>query len=284
MYQSEVMRRIRLVCGIPLLLLVSSATAIAQNQPAPNAAASSASAASPSFEVATIKRNTSGGGGGISGLGSKTGRFTATDVTIKGLLRFDAFDIADARIAGGPKWLDSARFDIEAKLDPADAARYDLLVPGEKKALKEALVQQLLADRFQFKSHWEDREQPVYALAVAKGGPKLPVAPDTKPGFGYSINNGNFEANDVTLAQVADLLTQGAGNELGRVVVDRTGIAGTFDVNLKWASDTGAASSEAPAGSSLFTAIQEQLGLKLESAKAPVKVLVIDRLEMPSEN
>jgi uncharacterized protein (TIGR03435 family) len=236
------------------------------------------------FEVATIKPNASDNGGSS---GFDRDRFRANDIAVKGLLRFEAFMVADARIVGGPKWLNSARFDIDAKLDAAEASKLNSLALNEKKMMQEALIQRLLADRFQLKMHWEEREQPIYALVVAKGGAKLKPAADTKDGSKYSLSYGKFDGKDLTVAQMADLLTQGAP-ELGRVVVDRTGISGAVDLDLKWASDTGAsnadASSPAASGPSLFTAIQEQLGLKLEPSKGPVKVLVIDQLEMPSDN
>ncbi len=250
---------------------------MAQDQPEPAADFGPV----PSFEVATIKPNASPNGG-PSGLSH--GRFTAKDVSIRGLLRFEAFDIPDARIVGGPKWMGLARFDIEATLDPSDASRIESLPPSQKDAMKDALVQKLLAERFQFKFHWEERELPVYALTVAKGGPKLQPAADVKRGSQWGLGSDKLQGKDVTLSQLADLLTQGAGNELGRVVVDRTNIVGAYDLDLKWSADTGASASDASAGPSLFTAVQEQLGLKLESAKAPVKVLVVDQLEMPSEN
>ncbi|HWB32502.1 MAG TPA: TIGR03435 family protein [Acidobacteriaceae bacterium] len=269
--------KLSLVALIAISVLAGASRGRAQDQSAPIVE----KPAVPSFEVATIRPDSStyGGSSGLS-----HGRFLATDVTIRGLLRFEAFDIPDARIVGGPKWMDSARFDFEAKLDPNDASRIDSLAPSQRNEMKETLVQKLLAERFQFKFHWEQRELPVYALTSAKGGPKLKPAADAKRGPQWSLGSGKLQCKDVTLSQLADLFTQAASNELGRVVVDRTGVPGAFDLNLSWAPDTGASASNTPAGPSLFTAVQEQLGLKLESAKAPVKVLVVDQLEMPSEN
>jgi uncharacterized protein (TIGR03435 family) len=287
MRSSKLPRRIRSACGVALLLVISDGTALAQIQPAPVAAVSSDVAAGPAFEVATIKRNTSGSGGSSSNFGGGD-RFIATNVTIKNLLQYSAFHISGLRIVGGPKWLDSAHFDIDAKLDPAEAQRLGALPRSERTLQFQALFQGLLADRFQFKTHWEEREQPVYALSISKSGSKLKTAADTQHGSGSSSGNGRIQGTNVTLTQVAEILTQEASDELGRVVVDQTGIPGTFDFNLKWIPEIGAASADASSaavsGPSLFTAIQEQLGLKLEPAKAPVRVLVIDRLEMPSEN
>jgi uncharacterized protein (TIGR03435 family) len=267
----------RLIVLMAAFTLSVGSSGIAQNP----AALVAESGPVPSFEVATIKPDASPNGG-PSGLSH--GRFVATDVTIRGLLRFEAFYIPDERIVGGPKWMDSVRFDIEATLDPRDASRFDSLPPSQKREMKEALVQKLLADRFQFKSHWEERELPVYALTVAKSGSKLESAAYMKSSPQWSLSSGKLQAKNISLSQLADLFTQGAASELGRVVVDRTNLEGTYDLNLTWAVNTGAAASNAPIGPSLFTAIQEQLGLKLESSKAPVKVLVVDQLEMPSEN
>jgi len=273
---------LKLAGVITLLSLAASNAAIAQSRPA-STGTSSESATAPSFEVATIKLNTSGSGSSSSNFGGGD-RFIASNVTIKNLLQYSAFHISGLRIVGGPKWLDSAHFDIEAKLDPAEAQRLGALPRSVKTLQFQALFQRLLADRFQLKTHWEEREQPVYALSIAKGGSKLNTAADTQHGSGSSSGNDRVQGTNVTLTQVAEILTQEASGELGRVVVDRTGISGAFDFNLKWAYDTGAASSDAPTGPSIFTAIQEQLGLKLEPDKAPVRVLVIDRLEMPLEN
>lgn len=269
--------KLKLVALTVSFILAGPSLGMAQDQPAPVADSGPVA----SFEVATIKPNASPNGG-PSGLSH--GRFEATDVTIRGLLRFEAFYIPDARIVGGPKWMDSARFDIEATMSPDDASHFDALSPTHKREMKEAMVQKLLAERFQFKSHWEERELPVYALTVAKGGLKLQPAVDVKHSSQWSLSSGKLQCKNVTLSQLADLFTQSASNELGRIVVDRTGVSGAYDLNVTWAADTGAAASSAPIGPSLFTAIQEQAGLKLESAKAPVKVLVVDRLEMPSEN
>lgn len=269
--------KLRLFILVAVSTLAGTSCGIAQDQPV----AATNSDPVPSFEVATIKPNTSSNGG-PSGLSH--GRFEATDVTIRGLLRFEAFYVPDARIVGGPKWMDSARFDIEATMSPDDAKRFDSLPPTQKREMKEAMVQKLLAERFQFKSHWEQRELPVYAITVAKGGLKLQPAQDVKHRSQWSLSSGKLQCKNVTLSQLADLFTQGASNELGRIVVDRTGVSGAYDLNVTWAADTDVAASNSPTGLSLFTAIQEQAGLKLESAKAPVKVLVVDRLEMPSEN
>ncbi|WP_263355909.1 TIGR03435 family protein [Acidicapsa ligni] len=280
--------------GLTPLLAVSLATAsLAQSsasQPAPAAApsATTPSSATPVFEVAAIKPNHSGSGNSNSD--TDKGLFTATNVSLKGLMQYEAYDIPPSRILGGPKWLDSARFDIQAKTDETVTDRLQKLDHEQNRLQTRAMFQQFLADRFQLRVHWETRELPVYALVATKNGAKLQPTKDTSGNSGTSTNgNGSsmkFTATAVTLAQLTQALTSEAARDLGREVIDKTGIAGKYDVSLNWTHDT----STAPDGSaqdssiSIFTAIQEQLGLKLESTKGPVQVLVIDHAEMPSEN
>jgi len=233
------------------------------------------------FEVSSVKLNKSGSGS--SGSNFKNGRFTATNVPLKNLMGYDAFGIPQPRILGGPKWLDSARFDIDARMETIAADELKTLSNDQREAEMRAMFQQLLADRFKLAVHWETRDLPVYALVAAKKGPKLQ---ETKnPGDTWtSSGGGNFSGTSLTLNEFAEALTQGLSRELGRVVIDKTGIQGRYDLALKWTPDIDADGSASNSGPAIFTAIQEQLGLKLESAKGPVKVLIIDHLEMPTEN
>ena len=242
-------------------------------------------AASPTFEVSTVKVSRSGGSGSYSNF--RNGVFTATDVSLKNVMEYWAFGIQEARIVGGPKWLASERFDIEAKLNAQAAGRLEKLDREQRGVETHALFQQLLADRFKLAFHWETQEMPVYALVVAKKGSLLKEA---KPNgdTGTSLSVGKLTAEGVTMDGLARTLTQELSQELGRVVVNRTGIQGRYDLTLRWTpqndepkTDDGA---EGDAASSIFTAIQEQLGLKLESARGLVQVLAIDHLEMPAEN
>jgi uncharacterized protein (TIGR03435 family) len=147
-----------------------------------------------------------------------------------------------------------------------------------------AMLQTLLADRFQLKVHWEDREQAIYALVAAKGGPKLtePKKDDLPPFVRISFTGSPSEKKTYVLSGHKASLAMLAGNlgEAPRPVLDRTGIPGEFDFRLEFAADD----SRPEDGPSLFTAIQEQLGLKLESAKGPVSTLIIDHAEKPSAN
>jgi uncharacterized protein (TIGR03435 family) len=245
----------------------------------------------PAFEVSTVKPNKTGGSG--SDADFRDGRFRASNISLKNLLQYRAYGIPASRIFGGPKWIDSERFDIEAKTDGAVVDWLGTLGRDQRRLQMQAMFQQLLADRFKLAVHWEKRDLPVYAMVVAKQGPILHPSKEPDGSFGTSANNGDFTAHNITAAQLADALTQELSRELGRVVIDTTGIQGEYDVSLKWVPDSGAAlmsggtaGSPLPpnSGPSIFTAFQEQLGLKLRSAKAPVQVLVVDHAEMPSEN
>jgi uncharacterized protein (TIGR03435 family) len=276
-------------------LLIFAASSLAVSSPAQTSTTSptaplivntaSVAAASPVFEAATIKLNKSGSSGSHSSFDH--GRFSATNIQLKNLMHYSAYGVPEPRILGGPKWLDSERFDIEAKADSSVIEQMRTLSRDQRKLQMQAMFQQLLADRFKLTVHWETRELPVYALMVAKSGSSLHVS--TKSDSGTSSGNGQFTATNITLVELAQALTQELATELGRVVIDKTGIAGRYDISLKWTpssedslADNG--SENAGSGPSIFTAIQEQLGLKLESTKGPVQVLVIDHIEMPSEN
>jgi uncharacterized protein (TIGR03435 family) len=280
------------------LLLVAAAslavTSLAQTSAPPSLsgqpAPTSVAAAPLVFEVAAIKANQSDSG--ISRSNINNGRFTATNVSLKNLLEYQAYGIPGNRILDGPKWLDSTKFDIEAKMDDSVADHLRTLAHGPRRLATQAMFQQLLAERFKLAVHWETRELPVYALIVAKKGPKLQPTKESTEGSGTSSHNSRsgsqFTAKGVTLPELAEGLTQDLSRELGRGIIDKTEIKGRYDLTLKWTPDAGTAADSAASstdpGPSIFTAIQEQLGLKMEPAKASVQVLVVDRAEMPSEN
>jgi uncharacterized protein (TIGR03435 family) len=261
------------------LLLAVALLNVASSAQTPTAAAPAA------FEVSTVKPNKSGNSGSNSSL--QNGRFLASNVTLKNLLEYSAYRIPESRILGGPKWLSSERFDIEAKTDSATADRLRSLDREQRRIQTQAMFQQLLAERFKLAAHWETREQPVYAMVPAKKGPHLNPTKEQGGHSGTHSNNGELTAQGITMAQLADTLTQELQRELGRVVIDKTGIQGIYDCALKWNPDTGAAPTNdgsGDSGPSIFTAIQEQLGLKLESSKGQVQVLVVDRAELPSQD
>ncbi|HVY93368.1 MAG TPA: TIGR03435 family protein, partial [Bryobacteraceae bacterium] len=188
-----------------------------------------------------------------------------TNVTLRMLIRF-AYRVSDPQISDGPKWIDTTRFDIVAKAD-GPAERTDLL----------DMLQPLLADRFQLRFHHETRTLAGYAITVAKGG--MVAKPGDANHCGTNTNPGYINAKSCTMAE----LTTRLASILQRPVADRTNDSRRYDFVLRWTPDNMQAGGAAD-GISLFAALQEQVGVKLESQKVPVDVLVIDRAELPSEN
>jgi uncharacterized protein (TIGR03435 family) len=271
----------------------------------PNAASISAQppardAAQPAFEVASVKPNKSGDPGGSFG-GRPGGQLIVRNYTLRNMIR-NAYGLQYFQMVGGPDWIDSDRFDIVAKA--ADDA------PPERLLL---MVRALLADRFKLVVHNETREIPIYALVMSRtdgkpgpqlrpaavdcaamaaaaraGGAPVPRAPaGERPICGMQTAPGRMLAGGYALSDVARNLS----NFAGRMVVDKTGLAGTFDLDLAWTPDQlpqGPLPPGVPAidpnGPSIFTAMQEQLGLKLDSQRGPVELLVIDGAEKPTED
>lgn len=157
------------------------------------------------FEVATIKPNNSGSEN--EGYSYRDDRFVANNVTVKFLLRMVAYHLPASRIVGGPAWLDSAHFDVRAKLDSSTAARIQSVDEEAGKDAYEALVQNLLAARFHFAAHWEQRDLSAYALVANKGGPKLQPAAHPERGPIGTWGREKIELSDLTLSEFADLLT-----------------------------------------------------------------------------
>jgi uncharacterized protein (TIGR03435 family) len=264
----------------------------------------------PAFEVAAVKPNKTGSGG--MSFNSPPGRFTATNMSLRLLIQ-NAWRLRVFQLVGGPSWLDTDRFDIVAKTP--DGALPDQV---------SMMLQSLLTERFRLAVHKETRDAPTYALVMARGDGRLgrqltrstvdctaiiaarraargqspPQVPPNPPPAGerpvcstrMMARSGpaggimlNILAGGTTMANLAELIS----SSVGRMVVDRTGLQGEFDVDLQFAPERLSAN---PAGSaaqlddapSFFTALQEQLGLKLESTKGPVDVLVIDHVEQPT--
>lgn len=186
----------------------------------------------------------------------------------------------------GPEWIEGARYMIQGK--PPDSVRNAMQTMSADERMKEnrQMEQSLLADRFQLKAHFETRELPKYELVIAKGGPKLKENPDRTQGRA-GISSSGIRGTAVPMRNLIDFLmsVQDVG---GRVVINKTGLTGTYDVSLKWAPmSAGNGGAESPADAdapSFFTAIEEQLGLKLVPTDGPGQVLVIDHIERPSEN
>jgi len=237
----------------------------------------------PTFDVASIHESKATDGHHHIYNDPSESHFRTVNVSLKELLQF-AYSLPKSQILGGPSWLDSTMFDIDAKSDVAIDAQLHALPASQARQQKQLMLQALLADRFRLTTHQETRPLPAYSLVLAKGGATF----KSSEIGGTTIDSGrsrlHVAGSDNTLALLAGELAQ----TLGRPVLDNTGIAGRYDLTLKWTPDdgpppmlNGEPDTSAP---NLFTAIQEQLGLKLEPTKAPVPVLVVDHAEMPSEN
>jgi len=212
------------------------------------------------------------------------GHFRAENVSVVMLIHW-AYEMPETRILDAPGWADSTYFNIDATADPAVDQQLHSLTSDAGRKQKEKMVQALLADRFHLVVHTETRQLPIYELVVAKGGAKL----GDPQSSGTTVNHGRDHI-EVEAANSATLLAEELSKETGRNVVDKTGITGRYDLKLRWTPDDAAPASNSSASPvsdsspSLFTALEEQLGLKLQSAKGPVQVLVIDKVEMPSAN
>jgi uncharacterized protein (TIGR03435 family) len=244
----------------------------------------------PQFEVASVKANKSGSGS--SSTNTNNGLLRATNVTLRQLI-LQSFRILDFQLIGGPDWISTERFDIEAKAE--SGAIPPAGTPAAARAEIQAnMMQSLLEDRFQLRSHHESRELPIFTLVLAKDGPKLQPTVEGRPGpggltAGSGRTNGNsagieMSGSGITMDRLINMLAAQAG----RPIINKTNLTGTYDFSLKFAPVANTATSRdsaaEPTGPSLFTALQEQLGLKLESSKGPVEVLVIDSVSKPTEN
>jgi len=196
---------------------------------------------------------------------------------------------SEGRIVGGPDWLKTDNYEIQAKIPDALYADMQKMPPAKSREQRALMEQSLLATRFGLKVHFETRDMPVYALVAAKGGPKLTPA---KEGEQENISvSGDAGASELkaSAAKLDDFvrLLQMQPDTQGRMLINQTELSGTYNFALKWSreqasgSDNGAAPSDAP---SFFTALQEQLGLRLVPTKAPTEVIVIDHIEHPTEN
>jgi len=258
-----------------------------------------------SFDVVTIKPNKSGGN--MVRMQNMADRFSATGISVKSLIQ-NAYGIKTGElISGVPGWADSERFDVEAKMDEESMLALKKLPPEQAEEQRRLMTQAMLAERFGLKVHKESKEVPIYALVIAKGGSKLKEAdpnntypngvkgPDgVSRGGMMMVRNGMLTAQGIPISNLVGNLS----GQVHRIVVDKTGLTGKYDVTLQWAPDeiqgamgsTGGpegqpgAAPPAASGPSIFTALQEQLGLKLESSKGPADLIVVDHVEMPSEN
>lgn len=213
--------------------------------------------------------------------------FSTTNLPLVTLIGM-AYGIRQDLISGQPGWVNSTGFDVSAKVAGEDVETLKKLNGDQRRAM----LKPLLAERFSLKVHEETRTLPVYELEVAKGGPKMkqsaPEAlgpdgkPDPKAGGYISIAPGRIEAKDFAMETFVNNLAYA----VERTVIDKTGMTGKYDLDLKWTPEhqAGGDNGTSDAPSSIFTAVQEQLGLRLQSTKGPVKTLVVDHAALPTEN
>lgn len=236
------------------------------------------------FEVASVKPNKSGDGR-VGIRIAPGGRWTATNLPLVEFLQI-AFDLRPGQMTGAPGWIRGESFDIEAKL-PAELGAN--LKPDELRPY----LQTLLAQRFGLKFHREKKEMTVYALVVNKGGIKMKESDPAARGPMMRMGRGQLTGNKIAM----DMLAMNLSRQTGRPVLNETGLTGTYDFELTFAPEApagpggpggpGGGGGEPPPNSeapTVFTAVQEQLGLKLESRKAPVDLFVIDEIKRPEEN
>jgi uncharacterized protein (TIGR03435 family) len=230
------------------------------------------------FEVASVRANRTGARGGSFDFPPGRDRLSLTNMPL-GALILVAYDITVRQLSGASE-LVSERYDVQAKAEKP-------VSPDEMRAM----IRALLADRFRFAAHRESREVPVYSITVAKGGPRLRTSSGSETAAltpripsrasGNEAGAGHLVFRNESMSDFAWALSRMAG--IGdRVVIDRTGLDGQYDFELTFAREP--APPAIPEGPSIFSAIQEQLGLRLESGKALVAFLVIDRIERPSAN
>jgi uncharacterized protein (TIGR03435 family) len=236
----------------------------------------------PTYEVASIKPNTDDDFRYAFRI-ERDGTLYATGITVKRLM-MTAYNVQGFRFIGGPGWVAARRWDVQAK--PSRAASEEQIRP---------MLRALLEDRFQLRAHSETRDMPVYELVVDRNGSKVPTAKDAKATPIVRVATGSIELTNNTSATFASQLSYA----LAQPVIDKTGLSGNFDFAIRWTPEPGedggpttaglppgtsAPPASTPDGPSVFTAIREQLGLRLKSARGPVEVVVIDNVQMPMAN
>lgn len=254
----------------------------------------------PGFDVASVRPTSRTDGRAL--LQATPGRLSMMNLALRRLILI-AYDVQDYQLVGEPGWIASENYDIQAKAEGNPSVQQ----------MEGPMLRALLEERFKLSLHRETRQLSVYKLSIGKSGAKLQASqegsctpyvtdalpPTTKPGepgpsfCGFQRTtagglNRSLSGKGVTMAELAKTLSRTYTAMLGRNVIDGTALTGAFDIHLTWAMDSGGPraidSPPESEGPSIFTALEEQLGLKLQATKGPVEVLVIDHIEKPSEN
>jgi uncharacterized protein (TIGR03435 family) len=279
------------------LIFLAAPVALSQS-PAATAPPNATPTAAPlAFDVISIHptkstTTTTSGGVEIERMFTRTtpDGYSVENATLKYLI-MEAYSVKWDSIVEGPDWIGATGYDIDAKVTPSADAPPPKLTNSQRKQM----IQSLLADRFKLIVHNETKDAPIYELQISKSGSKLPESTpgdtfakgfkgiDDNPvpiGYPVLLRFGHLFGQTVTIASLIDYMT----STLHRPIVDKTGLTGKYDLSLEWTPDNTPDNSPLAGGPSLFTAIQEQLGLKLISTHGPVKTLVIDHVEPPSPN
>ena len=231
-----------------------------------------------SYEVVSIKPHKSVGDAG--GLGYRPDGLDFRGITLTPLIE-DAYRIADDyQLYGLPGWVSSSFYDIQAKMDAETAEALKNLSSDALNMQRASMLRRVFAERCQLRAHRETRKLPVYDLVIAKSGLKMKEAPPEE------VHGGSLVGNEMKgRSTEISFLVANLGGRSGRKVVDKAGLAGNrFDFDLTWTSDDLRGADSANAGPSIFSALKDQLGLKLVPSKASIEVLVIDHIERPTPN
>jgi uncharacterized protein (TIGR03435 family) len=257
------------VCGgLAALALVMSMCRVVRAQ---DARQHRPTVANPTFEAVTIKPDNLG-----NAYWKNTPDGFSTASTAANLIKSAYWLPTSDQIVGLPKWTGSELLDVQAKMDAETAAALGKLPPTEQWQQRQRMLRSLLAERFALKVHPATKQLPIYVLTVANGGSRLKKSASDMGGSGMYMN-GKIEAHSVSLE---NLVTNLSGM-VGRVIVDKSGLAGGYDFTLEWAPQGADASDPRP---SIFAALEEQLGLKLKPSQGPVDAIVIDSIERPTPN
>jgi len=224
------------------------------------------------YDAVTIKPDDSGN---VSWKNTRGG-FSMSAMPAANLIRTAFWVLADDQIVGLPAWTRSEPLAIQAKIDAGTAAALEKLPPMERWKQTQLMMQALLADRFALRFHHATRELPTYDLNIAKDGPRLKRAA-SEIGGNIIVGDAKIDAHAISISNFAANLS----HIVGRVIVNKTGLEGGYDFTLDYAPEGADASDTRP---SIFTALEEQLGLKLVPSKGPVDVIVIDHIERPTAN
>ena len=259
------------VLGLAALMPVGAARG--QDAARPERPKAMAAEAKPDWEVATVRPSDPAAGKGQH-INVRGSHVLLEDTTVEQFLLM-GFGLQQSQLAGEPDWVKTERWNVDGVPDVQG-------MPNLKQL--QGLMQEILAERFGLKVHREQRELPVFALTVAKGGPKMTVDESDPNGLFRQQNGGQNgrhaeDLKNISMPELALILQF----HVDRPVVDQTGLKGKYDLKLQWTVDEAPAPApDAPPG--LFTAIQEQVGLKLDRVKAPAEVLVVDAVARPGAN